>query len=85
LYTEDKGNVLRKGNRGSDKWKKSELKIYKANMVVSAVYLEGKKGELAFRYSPQSFRTGKIITSITVLMLIAYLAYIVYSKVKKTE
>ena len=62
-----------------------ELKIYKANMVVSAVYLEGKKGELAFRYSPQSFRTGKIITSITVLMLIAYLAYIVYSKVKKRE
>ena len=43
-----------------------ELKIYKANIVVSAVYLEGEKGELAFRYSPASFRTGKIITSITI-------------------
>lgn len=60
-----------------------ELKIYKANIVVSAVYLEGKKGELAFKYSPASFRTGKIITSITILMLIAYLAYIIYSKIKK--
>ena len=60
-----------------------ELKIYKANIVVSAVYLEGENGELAFKYDPSSFRTGKIITSITILMLIAYLAYMVYSKMKK--
>ncbi|MBI2523134.1 hypothetical protein HYW19_01970 [Candidatus Woesearchaeota archaeon] len=60
-----------------------ELKIYKANIVVSAVYLEGERGELAFEYNPSSFRTGKMITSITILILIAYLAYIVYSKIKR--
>lgn len=60
-----------------------ELKIYKANIVVSAVYLEGEKGELVFKYSPISFRTGRIITSITILILIAYLAYVIYSKTTK--
>ena len=60
-----------------------ELKIYKADNVVSAVYLVGETGKLTFKYDPSSFRTGKTITSITILILIAYLAYVVYSKTKK--
>jgi ribosomal protein S18 len=59
-----------------------ELKMYKADIVISAVYLNGEKGELIFKYSPDSFRKGKIITMITALILIIYLLYIGYSKVK---
>jgi len=59
-----------------------ELKIYKANIVVSAVYLDGGKGELIFKYAPSSFRIGKTITSIAILIMIAYLVYITYSRIK---
>lgn len=58
------------------------LKLYKADMVISAVYLDGEKGKLAFKYYPDSFRKGKIITLITVLILLAYGFYIAYSTIK---
>jgi uncharacterized membrane protein YfhO len=60
-----------------------ELKIYKADNVISSVFLQGEKGTLVFRYDPDSFKKGKIITSITILILIIYLLYIAYSKIKK--
>jgi len=61
------------------------LKLYKADIVISAVYLDGEKGDLIFKYNPDSFRKGKIITSLTILVLIIYLFYIVYSRVKTRE
>ena len=61
----------------------NELKLYKADNVISAVYLDGQKGELTFKYNPDSFRKGKIITTITILILIVYLFYIAYSRIKK--
>ena len=33
-----------------NKWK--ELKLYKADNVISAVYLDDQKGELKFKYNP---------------------------------
>jgi len=59
-----------------------DLKIYKANNVISAVYLDGKKGNLTFKYNPDSFRIGKIITVITILILGVYLLYIGFLKIK---
>ena len=59
-----------------------ELKLYKANNVISAVFLQGEKGELIFKYYPDSFRKGKLITLITVLILLVYCLYIIYSKIK---
>ena len=60
----------------------NELKIYKADNVISAVFLQGEKGELTFKYYPDSFRKGKLITIATILILIIYLFYIAYSKIK---
>jgi hypothetical protein len=60
-----------------------ELKIYKADNAISAVFLQGEKGKLIFKYYPDSFKKGKIITIITALILIIYLIYIAYSKIKK--
>jgi len=59
------------------------LKLYKADNVISAVYLTGEAGELIFKYNPDSFRKGKIITSLTILVLIIYLFYVVYLRVRK--
>ncbi len=58
------------------------LKLYKADMVISAVYLDGEKGKLIFKYYPNSFRKGKIITTIALLVLVIYLFYIAYSWIK---
>ena len=58
------------------------LKLYKADMVISAVYLDGEKGRLTFKYYPDSFRKGKVITTITVLVLVIYLLYIAYLWIK---
>ena len=51
------------------------LKLYKADNVISAVYLNGEKGKLIFKYNPNSFRKGKLITIATILILIIYLFY----------
>jgi len=68
-------------------WKASisskDLNLYKADIVISAVNLNGEKGDLIFKYYPDSFRKGKIITSLTILVLIIYLFYIAYSRIKK--
>ncbi len=60
-----------------------ELKLYKADNVISAVFLQGQKGKLTFEYNPDSFRKGKLITIATILILIIYLIYIAYSRIKK--
>jgi len=59
-----------------------DLKIYKANNAISAVNLNGEKGSITFKYEPDSFRLGKIITLTTILILIVYGLYIVYSRIK---
>ncbi len=58
------------------------LKLYKADMVISAVYLDGEKGKLIFKYYPDSFRKGKIITTIALLVLVIYLFYTAYLRIK---
>ena len=59
--------------------------MFKANNVVTAVYLNGEKGQLVFEYSPSSYKTGKIITITSMLILITYLSYLVYTKKLKSK
>lgn len=70
-------------------WKASingdEIQMFKANNVVTAVYLNGEKGQLVFEYSPSSYKTGKIITITSMLILITYLSYLVYTKKLKSK
>ena len=63
----------------------NNFKIYKANNVISAVYLNGERGTLTFRYYPDSFRKGKTITSITVLILLLLAIYAIYTKLKNDK
>ena len=62
-----------------------ELNIYKADNVISAIHLNGEKGELIIKYLPDSFKKGKIITVFTILLLIIYLFYIVYARIKNDK
>jgi len=62
-----------------------QLQIHKANNVISAVYLNGEDGTLSFEYSPDSFRKGKLITITTILILLLYGLYIIYSRFKNAK
>lgn len=70
-------------------WKASindkDLKIYKADNVISAIYLDGEKGKLIFKYQPNSFRKGKIITIVTILIILIYCFYLMYLRIKKWQ
>lgn len=63
----------------------NEMQIFKADNVITAVYLDGQKGQLVFEYSPDSYKTGKLITTISALIIIIYLAYFAYSKKSKSK
>jgi len=56
--------------------------ILKADNAVSAVYLDGEKGNLIFEYKPNSYKYGKIISISALIILIVCLVYLVYSKHK---
>jgi hypothetical protein len=58
---------------------KKELKVYRANHVLKAVYLEEGKHTIRFVYEPLYYKIGKIITLITIIILI--LGLLVYKKV----
>jgi len=61
-----------------DGWKtkmnKQNKEILRANGINSAVYIE-EQGEITFYYSPKSFKTGAIITILTLVLIIFYLIY----------
>ncbi|MBI2653413.1 hypothetical protein HYX02_01240 [Candidatus Woesearchaeota archaeon] len=67
-------------------WKASingrNVEIFKANNVISAVYLDGEKGELVFEYKPESYSTGKIVSLITLIVILVYFGYFAYIKSK---
>lgn len=51
-----------------------KLEILRADGVISAVYLNNEAGDLIFKYKPQSYFIGLLITLITMIGLIFYLA-----------
>ena len=58
----------------------NEVDIYTANGIVSAIYLNGDYGKLIFQYEPSSYKRGRLISFITLFVLIAYFCYFVYNK-----
>ena len=59
--------------------KGKEKPIYHANGVISAVLLEGED-KIIFQYIDHSFKMGLIISSITLIGIMAYFAYFGYKK-----
>ncbi|MEK6946852.1 MAG: YfhO family protein [Nanoarchaeota archaeon] len=57
-----------------------EIPIYKADEVISSLYLDGQKGNLDFEYSPSSYKTGKLISIISLILVLVYIGYFIYSK-----
>ncbi|MBI2559288.1 hypothetical protein HYW20_08255 [Candidatus Woesearchaeota archaeon] len=68
-------------------WKASingkNIEIFKANNAVSAVYLDGDYGKLVFEYEPNSYKYGKWISMISVLMVMGFFGYSAYNKKSK--
>ena len=55
-------------------WKatgKHKKEILKANVITTAVFVENEE-KITFKYKPQSFKNGSIISSITALLVIIY-------------
>ena len=61
-----------------------ETEIFTSNGVLSAIFLPKGSEEVTFRYYPNSFRNGLIITSLAIIIIITYFVYPwVAKKVKK--
>lgn len=70
-------------------WKASingkELEIFKADNVISSVYLDGEKGNLVFEYKPKSYKTGKIVSLIAFIVILVYFGYLIIKKRKQPK
>ncbi len=65
-------------------WKASadgkEMLMVKADIEITAAYLDGEKGKLTFEYYPDSYREGKWVTLIAVFLILVYFCYFIYNK-----
>lgn len=52
-----------------------DIPIHKADIVISSMYLDGQKGKLVFEYKPDSYKTGKLISIVSSLVILSYFAY----------
>lgn len=59
-----------------------EKEILRVNGVISAIYLEGEKGDIIFKYKPKSFIVGSWISLITLLLIMGYFTWLFYKKRK---
>tara|TARA_Y100000310_G_scaffold342995_1_gene448643 strand:- start:5779 stop:8013 length:2235 start_codon:yes stop_codon:yes gene_type:complete len=59
---------------GWDATGKSKKEILKANVITTAVFVENEE-KITFKYKPQSFKNGSIISSITALLIIIYFLF----------
>jgi len=56
------------------------LDLLKADNVITALYLEGGSGMLSFEYSPKSYRTGRLISLISLIAIMAYFGHLLFKK-----
>ena len=56
------------------------IEIFKANNVAAALYLDGYKGKLVFKYLPDSYKTGRLISILALIIITAYFSYFIYNK-----
>lgn len=70
-------------------WKTSvngkEHGIFRANNAISAVYLNGEHGKLAFEYMPDSYRKGKMISASAFILILGCFAWLFYRKRKENQ
>ncbi len=60
----------------------NNAEIFNADAIISAVYLDGDKGELKFEYEPEPYKRGRMITMISVIAVLLYMGYFVFKKYK---
>ena len=53
---------------------KGKKEVLKANVITTAVFVDND-GKITFKYEPQSFRNGAIISSITAVLIIIYFVF----------
>ena len=68
----------------SAKIDEKNVEIFQADNVISTIFLDGDKGKLVFEYKPNSYKKGKLISTITVIIIIIYFSYIIYNRKFKT-
>ena len=56
------------------------IEMLKADNVISAVYLNGEHGKLAFEYKPDSYRTGKLISAWAFILVLGCFAWLFYRR-----
>jgi hypothetical protein len=71
-----------KGWEAYDNGKKTE--IYRANYILRSVYLEKGNHELIFRYEPEGYKIGKLISIITFVAVLLILAFNFLNKRKSS-
>lgn len=55
---------------------KKDLEILRADGISSAVYLDGAQGNLTFHYSSKTFKKGAVISSLTLVIILAYFGFL---------
>ena len=70
-------------------WKASiggkNIEMLKANNAITALHLDGEKGQLVFEYRPSSYARGKLITLAALLAVLGYCGYFGFKKFKKIK
>ncbi|MBI2658932.1 hypothetical protein HYX05_02400 [Candidatus Woesearchaeota archaeon] len=57
-----------------------DVKVLNSDNVISSLYLDGEKGTLTFEYKPDSYRRGKLASSLAVVAIAIYLGRLIYKK-----
>jgi len=66
--------------------KDNKKEIYRADGVISAIFLDGGENQIIFTYKEKSFLKGALISSTTLLIIVGYFVYFYFvSKRKKIK
>jgi hypothetical protein len=57
-----------------------DIEMFKADNAITALFLEGEKGRLVFKYNPDSYRRGKLISLVAVIIIVIYFCYLIFRK-----
>ncbi len=60
-----------------------QVEVYRANYILRAALLPAGKHTVEFKFEPKSYKTGQIIATISSILILLLLAYMGYSAYKK--
>ncbi len=55
-----------------------DIELFKADNVITAIYLNGENGKLELEYKPDSYKIGKLISIASFVLLFIYFLYFIY-------